>query len=338
MRLTLAQAREATQGSVLHAQRFPPTFSIVTDTRTLEKNDVYLALRGERFDGHDFVGQAYRQGAAAAIVDRVPEQCEEIPCIVVGDTKAAYMDLARAARKQFAGRVVALTGSTGKTTTKTFLGCMLAPHYGDRVAATPGNENNEIGVSKLLLSVQPDAEVVIVEMGARHYHDIAVLVEIARPEVAILTNVGEAHLQIMGSLERLAQTKWEIFQTGALPILNWNDPVCRAKCASLVRQPRWFAAGEDFSEENLPEHLTVVTPSSLSVRLGNAREEVSTEVTIPGAHNLSNVAAAAAAALAVNVPTRTIAAAISTLKLPSGRYETIQIEGRARIIYDAYNA
>ena len=140
--------------------------------------------------------------------------------MLVEDTKAAYMALAGAARMLFGGRVVAITGSTGKTTTKSFLTQLLAVKYGDRVLAAPENENNEIGVSKLLLHASNEAhDVLVVEMGARHYGDVAALVEIARPQIGILTNVGEAHLEIMGSRERL-----EADEMGALFRRRARDP------------------------------------------------------------------------------------------------------------------
>ena len=180
-----------------------------TDTRTIEPGDTFVALRGERFDGHDFAAEAVRRGAAMLVRRSFGCARPGVAAMLVDDTKAAYMALAGAARALFRGRVIAITGSTGKTTTKSFLTQLLAVKYGDRVLAAPENENNEIGVSKLLLNASNEAhDVLVVEMGARHYGDIAALVEIARPQLGILTNIGEAHLEIMGSRERLEATKW----------------------------------------------------------------------------------------------------------------------------------
>lgn len=322
----------------MHRERFPASFTIATDSRGLRPHDVYLALRGSRFDGHTFVKQAYAAGASGVIVAYVPEGCEDVPCLIVADTKTAYMALGGAARARLSGRVVAISGSTGKTTTKGFLEQMLRARFGERIAATPANENNEIGVSKLLLSTKPDAAIVIVEMGARHHHDLAPLTEMARPDVAILTNVGEAHLEIMGSPENLAETKWEIFKTGAAAVLNWSDAVSRQRSASLNSEPYWFIGAQTGAPQNSPARLTVLTGTSLSVSSGAVREEWPAEVKLPGAHNLANIAAAAAGACALGMPLREIAEVISTLELPPGRYQTIAIDGRARIVYDAYNA
>ena len=139
--------------------------------------------------------------------------------LVVENTLQAFLALASASRALFRGRVLAITGSAGKTTTKAFAAQLLAVRYGARILAAPANENNEIGVSKLLLAADNDKhDVLVIEMGARHYGDIETLARAARPDLAILTNVGDAHLEIMGSRERLEETKWAIFSTGARAI------------------------------------------------------------------------------------------------------------------------
>ncbi len=149
----------------------------------------------------------------------------------------------RALRVDYTGKVAAITGSAGKTTTKEFLAQLLAARYNKRVLSAPENENNELGVSKLLLRCSNDAhDVLVIEMGARHYGDVAALVEIARPQIGILTNVGDAHLEIMGSRERLEETKWALFSRGARAVLNAADAVCRLRAGTLAEAPAWFAA------------------------------------------------------------------------------------------------
>jgi len=152
MSLSLSRALEATSGHAQHAGRFPNELRIVTDTRDLHSGDTFLALRGERFDGDAFAAEALRRGAAALILDRVHPELQEIPILYVADTKTAYLQLAASARGAYAGRVIAITGSTGKTTTRFLLEQLLAVEYGsERVLGPPGNENNELGVSKVLL-------------------------------------------------------------------------------------------------------------------------------------------------------------------------------------------
>ena len=200
MSLSFERAAEATGAEVRAAEHAPQFLKVATDTRSLEPGDTFLALRGERFDGHDFIDEALRKGASALILETPKAQTDGVTTLLVRDTRRAYMDLAAAARAQFAGRVVAVTGSSGKTTTKHLLFQLLCAGLGESaVAATPANENNEIGVSKFLLSVPAAQQVAIVELGARHRGEIAELVAIAAPHIGILTNIGDAHLEIFGS-------------------------------------------------------------------------------------------------------------------------------------------
>ncbi|MEO6912571.1 MAG: UDP-N-acetylmuramoyl-tripeptide--D-alanyl-D-alanine ligase [Candidatus Baltobacteraceae bacterium] len=333
MTLTFDSAVAATDAAVHNGSRFPRDLRIATDTRTLSAGETYLALRGERFDGHDYIDRALELGASAIIVDNTGSVPEHVPALVVQDTTRAYMALAGAARARFGGRVIAITGSTGKTTTKVLLTQLLAARYGTRVAASPANENNEIGVSKLLLSLDSSHDVAIVEMGARHNGDILPLVKIAQPHIGVLTNIGEAHLEIMGSTENLIATKWEVFAGGAQAILNSQDAASRARAASLDGSPLWFGVGEVYEAGAF-----VLDHSHLSVRAGERETRYAIDARLPGTHNLFNLSAAICAALALDVAIAEIVARIPTLSLPSGRYETIRIDGRPRIVFDAYNA
>lgn len=333
MKLTLAQAVAATRGRVLHESAFPSELRIVTDTRTIERGDVFLALRGENFDGHAYTGDAVGKGAAAVIVDR-EEAAGSAPALVVPETKRAYMDLAATARAAFPGRVIGITGSAGKTTTKHLLAQLLAAHYGaDDVLASPANENNEIGVSKLLLSVQSYHRVLVIEMGARHEGDIAALVQIARPQIGILTNIGEAHLEIFGSRERLARTKWGLFSLGAQAVLNARDSESVLRAAALDSPPLWFGAGKP-----LVPGVWIEDDGTLRLTYGSRIETHALQIPFPGAHNRANLAAAIAGALVAGVPAETIAARVAQLTLPPGRYERMTMPGGMHLIYDAYNA
>ncbi len=333
MTLSLDAAVAATNATVRNGGRFPRDLHIVTDTRALNAGQTYLALRGERFNGHDYIEEALRRGASAIVADHAQAVPEHTPALIVADTKRAYMALAGAARSQFGGRVIAITGSTGKTTTKVLLAQLLAEKYGAHVAASPANENNEIGVSKLLLSLDPTHSVAVVEMGARHNGDILPLVEIAQPHIGILTNIGEAHLEIMGSHENLIATKWQLFSGGAQAVLNSQDAASRERAASLDGPPLWFGVGDAYDQGAF-----VLDHSHLKIRAGERETQYVIDVRLPGAHNLFNLSAAICAALALDVAVAEIVAQIPELKLPSGRYETIRIPGQPRIIFDAYNA
>ncbi len=340
MTLTFEEAKNALHATVRNASSAPDFVIVSTDTRTLQRGQTYLALRGERYDGHAYVEQAVLNGAAALVIENAPQRALEIATLIVADTKAAYMSLAAAARAKFGGIVVAITGSTGKTTTKALLAQLLAARCDSTVAASPGNENNEIGVSKLLLEVPPETQAVIVEMGARHYGDIAALVEIALPQVGILTNVGEAHLEIMGSRERLAETKWSLFSRGARAVLNVHDPVSRARAATLPALPRWFGVGEPRLPGLHPNErgAFVVERNVLAVVEDGEERRYGIEARVPGDHNLQNLAAAIAGAVEMGCDAGELAAAVRSLHLPAGRYESVDLPNGSRVVYDAYNA
>ncbi|MFZ1019250.1 MAG: Mur ligase family protein, partial [Candidatus Cybelea sp.] len=287
--------------------------------------------------------EAVRRGAAVLVVDDAAARVAGVATLVVARTDRAYLQLARLAAQMFDGTIVAITGSSGKTTTKDFLAELCRVRY--RVAASVKNENNEIGVGKLLLSLSNEEhDVAIVEMGARHYGDIAVLVEAALPAVGILTNVADAHVEIMGSRERLAETKWALFSSGARAILNVNDEVSRQRAPSLPHpeSTRWFVAvpgAAQLAAYAEVERLAAVAGDDLLlVREGGATRELAIESTLPGLHNRANLAAAIAAAGALGIAPEELVSTIATLRLPQGRYDRITIESGLRLIFDAYNA
>jgi UDP-N-acetylmuramoyl-tripeptide--D-alanyl-D-alanine ligase len=327
----------ALEARTLRAQRLPDRLAISTDSRTLDAGETYLALRGQRFDGHAYVADAFARGAAACIVSDADVVPDGLPALEVRDTTQAYLALAALARDRTTGGVVGITGSAGKTTTKAFLAQLLNGSAIPAVA-TPENENNEIGVSKFLLSLDDgEPRVAIVEMGARKYLDIAPLVEAARPDVGILTNIGEAHLEIFGSPARLAETKWGLFAEGARAVLNLADPVSCERAVTLPAPPLWFGIGD---AAPLPGAAAVVVRDArtLIVHTGAARIEHAIDARLPGGHNRANLAAAIAGAIALGHPPEALVAAIPGVSLPAGRYEAFALPGDVRLIFDAYNA
>jgi UDP-N-acetylmuramoyl-tripeptide--D-alanyl-D-alanine ligase len=326
----------ALDARTLRAQRLPARFTISTDTRTIRPGDIYLALRGERYDGHAYVAQAFEKGAAACIVADPAVVPDGAAALVVSDTTQAYLDLAHLARTRTRGGVVAITGSAGKTTTKSFLAQLLNASHIPAVA-TPENENNEIGVSKFLLSLEDgEPRVAIVEMGARKYRDLDPLVDAARPDVGILTNIGDAHLEIFGSRRRLADTKWGIFERGARAVINLNDPVSCERAVTL-HAPLWFGIDDAVPPPGAPA-VVVRDAQTLIVHDGTARTLHPIDVRVPGAHNRANLAAAFAGAVALGHPPAQLLGAIDGVTLPAGRYESFALPGGARLIFDAYNA
>ncbi|MGP6158843.1 MAG: UDP-N-acetylmuramoyl-tripeptide--D-alanyl-D-alanine ligase [Vulcanimicrobiaceae bacterium] len=340
MRIPASEAVRAAAARTLHAEALPSVLGFSTDTRTLEPGQTFVALRGERFDGHRFVAEALAKGAAGLVVDDPAAVPEDAAALVVADTTAAYLAFAGVARRRLSGRVVAITGSTGKTTTKAFTAQLLELAGSGSVAATSSNENNEIGVAKLFLGLEPEVAFVVVEFGARHYGEIVPLARVALPHVALLTNVGDAHLEIMGSRARLAETKWGIFATGAIPVLNARDAVSLERAASLDRPVTWFATrgkGEPSTQPQGQREVSLVGDELLVLRERDGERRFRTSLLVPGEHNRSNAAAAAAAALALGMKAEQVAGALVQLALPPGRYERIEL-GEVAMIFDAYNA
>ncbi len=345
MSITFEEAVRVTGARVVEEQRRPRELRVTTDTRTLRSGDTFLALHGGRFDGHDFAAQAVAKGASALVLDRAEAVPEGVAVLLVPDTRTAYMALAGAARRHFSADVIAITGSTGKTTVKVLLK-QLFTAAGTRAIASPANENNEIGVSKLLLAASEDRyDVVVVEIGARYPDDVAKLAAVALPDVGVLTNIGEAHLEIMGSREQLEEAKWSLFSTGARSVLNLDDEASRRRAPSLERAPAWFLAAQTLPVPLPAGRLcAVLGTQTLLVADGmNRKAEHAIDVRLPGAYNRSNLAAAIAAAIEVGSfddaeRREKILAAIGDLVLPKGRYERIPLAHGLRLIYDAYNA
>jgi UDP-N-acetylmuramoyl-tripeptide--D-alanyl-D-alanine ligase len=308
--------------------------SVFTDTRAPQAGALFIALVGERFDAHDFVASAKQSGAAAALVAR--EVDVDLPQVIVADTQLALGDLASAVRAQRRARVVGITGSNGKTTVKTLLASILSLHGKTHVNA--GNLNNEFGLPLSLLAMPEDAEYAVFEMGAGKPGDIAYLAAIARPEIGLVNNIAPAHLERMGSLEGIAETKGAIYQ--ALPpsgvaVVNADEAFANTFIArSATRNVISFGI----------EHAAEVSAKILALA-ADARFELHTpagtlEVTLPlpGRHNVMNALAASAAALALDVPLATIKRGLETAPAVKGRLQRYAIAGGWTLIDDSYNA
>ena len=212
---------------------------VSTDTRKPMPNRLFVPLVGTRFDGHDFLTEAVKQGAAAALWQRdhpLPET-PPIPLILVDDTLKALQELAAAVRRQWEIPVVGVTGSNGKTTTKELIAGVLSSRY--RVHKTEGNLNNHIGLPLTLLSAPPDAEAAVVEMGMNHRGEIALLSRLAAPDIGVITNVGDAHLEFLGSREGIAEAKLEIreglSEEGTL-IIHGDEPLLTGRVRGESRK------------------------------------------------------------------------------------------------------
>jgi len=307
---------------------------VFTDTRKPVPGALFIALAGEQFDAHDFIAAAQAGGAAAALVARPMPM--DLPHVVVADTALALGDLASAIRAQRRAHVVGITGSNGKTTVKTLLASILELH--GRTHVNPGNLNNEIGLPMSLLALPEDAQYAVFEMGAGKPGDIAYLAAIARPEIGLVNNIAPAHLERMGTLEGIAETKGAIY--AALPphgtaIINADDAFA-GLFATMAGSRRQLTFGIETPADVRGEILS----SGKNLRFALLLPRASVEIALPlsGRHNVMNALAAAACACALDVPVATIERGLEAVAPVKGRLQRHAMPGGWTLIDDSYNA
>lgn len=306
-----------------------PPGNVSTDTRSLKAGDVFVALRGDRFDGHEFLDAAVSSGAGALVVDSAEAaSVYSVPVFVVADTLLALADLARYRRRAWGGVVVAIAGSNGKTTTKDLTRAAL--EVGHRVHATSGNFNNRIGVPQTLLALPNDATVAVVEVGTNLPGEIAILRDICEPNVAVITSIGEEHLEGLKDLEGVLREEIEIARGVPLLIAPSAHPEVARAAASLAG--RIVVAGLD--EGDLHADSWSVDADGRGVLVVNG---VEVRPVVRGRHNLRNTMLALAVAREFEISMEQAAAGISSMPLPNMRVSW-QIHGRLTLINDAYNA
>jgi UDP-N-acetylmuramoyl-tripeptide--D-alanyl-D-alanine ligase len=333
--LTLAELARRT-GAALRGTDARPVLRVVTDSRAVAPGDLFVALPGERVDGHDFVAAAAAAGAVAALVARPLEQA--LPQLVHADPLRALAALASSLRGERATTVLALTGSNGKTSVKTLLHAILAG--AGRTYSTPGNRNNELGMPLALIEQPEDAEYAVYEMGAGQPGDIGYLAEIARPQVALVNNVGPAHLERLGSLLGVAQTKGAIY--AALPVdgvavINADDAFAPWFADRLAAGRRVLRFGlEQPAEVRARQVVLDAEGSRFELGLGGQWQPV--RLALPGRHNVANALAAAAMAHAVGVDLATIVAGLAAVAPVAGRLAARRLPSGAQLIDDSYNA
>ena len=332
--MDLVELARATDGACAGA---PAAFSgVCTDSRVLAPGDLFVALRGDSHDGHDYVPQAIGRGAAGALVARPVGSEREIPQVVVKDTRLALGRLAAAWRARFALPVLALTGSNGKTTVKDMLASVLAVHCGGRddVLATEGNLNNDIGVPLMLLRLREHHRYAVIELGMNHLGEIDHLSRIASPGAALVNNAHRAHIGILGSLEAIAQAKGEIFaglRPGGIALVNADDAFAgywKGLAAGRSVVTFGMAEGADVRGHLEEGQLRLVTPL----------DAFAVTLQVPGEHNARNAIAACAAAFALEVPPRDIQAGLAAYAGTKGRLQSRRGPGGSTLVDDTYNA
>lgn len=310
--------------------------SVSTDTRDALQGAVFIALKGNRFDAHQFVGKAVEKGAAAIIC----EQHSDVDCaqIIVEDSRYALGLLGAAVKVRVAPKTVAITGSNGKTTVKEMLAAILSTQH--PVLATRGNFNNDIGVPLTLLRLESHHEYAVVELGANHPGEIAYTTELVKPDVAILNNVSAAHVEGFGSLNGVARAKTEIFRgvgrqgTAITPRDSDYYPCWERVCADK----HWQTFGRDERADVYATDVQLNSEGQPSFTLHLYEHTASITLRLSGEHNVLNALAAATAAHALGASLDSIVAGLEQIESAPGRLTMLKVSDHLRIIDDTYNA
>ncbi len=361
---TIPEVLEATQGRLIQGDLHQVIGGISTDSRTLKPGEMFVALKGERFDGHVFLLQALKREASGAVIEilkhRIPESSEEEllrrgkAIIGVNDTRSALQGLARFHRRRFSIPVVAVTGSNGKTTTKEMIAAILAQDH--EVLSSEGNKNNQIGVPLTLLRLASRHRAAVVEMGISQIGEMRTLAQIAQPQVGVITNIGPTHLETLGSIEGVAQAKGELLEVlppeKGVAILNRDDPFCeslwrKASCQRVTfsLSPGAHVRGMDLAvTEGSATAFRLVVQSEVMGLVPGLRHRpfdpiTDIEIRLPmlGTHNVANAVAASAAAVVLGCGLDQVKQALEAFPPVAMRSQLLHGYGAA-ILNDAYNA
>uniref|UniRef100_A0A7C2IWI2 UDP-N-acetylmuramoyl-tripeptide--D-alanyl-D-alanine ligase n=1 Tax=Ammonifex degensii TaxID=42838 RepID=A0A7C2IWI2_9THEO len=333
--LTIGEITKVLGASLLQGDPARRVTAVTTDSRKVVSGTLFFALKGERYDGHSFVGEAVAGGAAGAVVSRPVPVPPEAVLLVVPDVLTALGDLARHVRQQAGVFVLGVTGSTGKTTVKDMIAAVLGVRY--RVLATRGNLNNEVGLPLTLLELGLEHQVAVVEMAMRRPGEITALARVASPNAAVITNVGETHLERLGSVRAIAAAKGEILDfvpPEGFAVLHAESPFILEEAKRCRGRLIFFGTG-DKATVRLVGYRPAGGAVSFRVVAGGREEEYS--LPVPGQHNAVNALAAVAVAREMGLGPGEIREGLQRVRLSGMRLE-IKDCGPLTVINDAYNA
>jgi len=333
--ITLLEIARVTGGEIIQGKPGVVFTRVATDTRKIKRGDIFLALKGKKHNGHQFLEQAVCGGAGGLIIDQVVDIPAGIPVVKVGNTLAALQALASSNRELCGVPLIGITGSTGKTTTKDMIASVLSTRF--RVLKTEGNLNNEIGLPLTLLAMDAGCEVAVVEMGMRGPGEIAALCRIARPTGAVITNIGEAHLEMLGSISNIASAKGEILEyipSSGFAVLNAESPYIRREAGRYCGKVIFFGIEQpcDIVAKNI---RCEGSGSYFSAVVDGEKWDFF--LPVPGRHNVLNALAAIAVGREFGLSKDEIARGLAAVTLTGMRQEIVDA-GSVRIINDAYNA
>ncbi len=308
------------------------------DSRTLRPGELFLAVKGERLDGHDFVEQALERGAIAAVVGKgqIARYTVKTPLLAVDDTLTALQTLARAVRRLWAKPLIGVTGSTGKTTTKEAIAHLLSQRF--RVLKSEGNFNNHFGLPLMLLKLEPEHEAAVIELGMSHAGEIAALAKIAQPEVGVVTNVAPVHLEFFKSVADIARAKYELVESlpaGGTAVLNADDEYVSQFGRDFHGKVVMYGlrSSADVRAENI--EARGAQGSTFDVVMGGCREKAA--LRLVGRHNIYNALAAVAAGLERGLSPSEAVSALASLPPADKRGQVVQV-GNITVVNDCYNS
>ncbi|MFC4401680.1 UDP-N-acetylmuramoyl-tripeptide--D-alanyl-D-alanine ligase [Gracilibacillus xinjiangensis] len=308
------------------------------DTRSISDNQLFVPLPGTNADGHQFVEKAYQAGAGAAFWKKdVPDPPENIPLLFVDDPLQAMQELARNYREELGVTIIGITGSNGKTTTKDMIAQVLSGTY--KVQKTVGNYNSQLGLPLTLLSLEESTEIMVLEMGMSALGQIEKLSYIAKPDIAVITNIGEAHMEELGSRDNIATAKFEIIKglkPNGLFLFDGDEPLLLGKVQNLYNPFTKSSIGMDSKSTLYPESI-LVNENGTSFR-ANILPDTTIQLPVLGLHNVKNALFAIAIANYMNVPDKVIQQQLESLRITAMRMETHKGLNGSLIINDAYNA
>ncbi|WP_263768917.1 UDP-N-acetylmuramoyl-tripeptide--D-alanyl-D-alanine ligase [Propionivibrio soli] len=342
IRMTLQEAASGLAGRLISNSPAAVEFvGVSTDSRKIAPSELFFALRGETFDGHEFVDVAKTRGAAAAVVDTAAASRLAglgLPLLVVDDTRLALGSLAALWRQRFSIPIIAVTGSNGKTTSKEMIASIMKAAFGDTILATQGNLNNDIGLPLTLMQLDTAHHAAIIEMGMNHPGEIAYLARIARPTVALVTNAQRAHLAGMGTIETIASEKGSVFKCldeQGVAVFNADDQWAALwRVQSVNRRVMSFAferpaeVNGRYRSHGLDNRLTII-------RQG---KEIEVSLALPGAHNARNALGSATAALAAGASLDNVREGLAAFRGVKGRLQRRVGLNGSMVLDDTYNA
>jgi len=340
-KIKCSEVIEATGGKLVSGNCDTDFVNVSTDSRTIKENELFIPIRGEKFDGHDFIEDALKAGAAGVLAQRdinagLKERFSDRAVIRVEDTLKALRDLAKYYRSKFRIPFVGITGSVGKTTTKDMIASVLMQEY--KVLKTEGNFNNEIGLPLTVFNLDSSHEAAVLEMGMNALGEISRLTAIARPRIAVITNIGLAHIGKLGSRQNILKAKMEILEgvpKDGLVVLNGDDSLLYGLKGFLDRRTVYYGMGEelDYQAYNIKNAGEAGGYFDINIK----GREYKIHVPLPGVHNVYNALAAIAVGIELGIPAEKIARGIESFSSAKMRLNIVFLNG-IKIINDAYNA